>query len=154
MILDVARMDLEGEDFEGEDPLEILEWDFEAEHLFYPVAPVRYRLHAQLTGDEILVTGSVWTRFGGMCTRCGGELDIEVREDEVCQSYPYEEGTDQKVDLTPEERISILLALPANPVCRSDCPGVCPTCGHRLDDGPCGCSNTNNPFSHIQFPNS
>jgi uncharacterized protein len=140
MILDVARMDPDGEDVEGEDPVEILEWDFGREHLFYPVAPVRYRFHAQLAGREVLVTGSVATRFGGMCTRCGGPLDIEVRDDEFCQSFPYEEGADQRLDLTSEERISILLALPANPVCRPDCPGVCPRCGRRLADGPCDCT--------------
>lgn len=154
MIIDVARMDPEGEDFEGDDPVEILEWNLEEEDLFYPIAPVHYCFHAQVTGDEILVTGSVSTRFGGTCTRCGGPLDIEVREDEVCQSYPYEEGTDQRVDLTPEQRISILLALPANPVCRPDCLGLCPRCGHRLEDGPCDCSRMDSPFSNIQFPNS
>lgn len=152
MILDVARMDPEGEDFEGDDPVEALEWDFERDHIFYPVAPVHYRLHAQIAGDEVLVTGSVSTRFGGTCTRCGGPLDIEVREDEVCQSYPYQKGADQKVDLTPEERISIILALPANPVCRPDCLGVCPRCGHRLEEGPCGCSEKNNPFAGLQLP--
>lgn len=152
MILDVARMNPLGEDFEGDDPVEILEWDFEKDHIFYPVAPVHYRFHAQLCGSEILVTGSVSTRFGGMCTRCGGDLDIEVREDEVCQSYPYAEGTDQQVDLTPEERISIILALPDNPVCSPDCLGVCPRCGHRLAEGPCDCSERNNPFFNIQIP--
>lgn len=149
MILDVPRMDPDGETFEGDDPVEILEWDLERDNIFYPVAPVHYRLHAQIAGAEILVTGSVSTRFGGMCTRCGGPLDIEVREDEVCQSFPYVPGSDQQVDLTPEERISIILALPAHPVCRPDCPGVCPRCGHRLAEGPCGCSEARNPFPDI-----
>ncbi len=141
MILDVARMDPEGEDFEGDDPLEILQWDFEKDDIFFPTAPVHYRLHAAVCGSEVLVTGSVSTRFGGMCTRCGGPLDIEVREDEVCVSFPVE-GQDPQIDLTEEERVSILLALPYNPVCRPDCEGICPRCGKRLADGPCGCGDT------------
>lgn len=32
-----------------------------------------------------------------------------------------------------------LLALPVKPLCDEDCPGLCPQCGKRLTDGPCGC---------------
>ena len=143
MILDVARMDPEGEDFEGEDPADILEWRPE-DDIFYPVAPVRYRFHAKIVGDEVLVTGAVSTRFGGMCTRCAGPLDIEVRDDEFCQLFPVT-GPDPQIDLTAEERVSILLALPDNPVCAPDCAGVCPRCGHRLAEGPCGCTAETHP---------
>ena len=147
MILDVARMDPDGEDFEGEDPVAILEWRPE-DDIAYPVSPVGYRFHAKMAGDEVLVTGSVWARFGGMCTRCGGPLDIEVRDDEFCQSFPVS-GPDPQIDLAEEERISVVMALPQNPVCSPDCPGVCPRCGHRLAEGPCGCQPEQNPVWDI-----
>jgi uncharacterized protein len=83
-----------------------------------------------------------------MCTRCGGPLDIEVRDDELCQSFPVT-GPDPQIDLSEEERISIILALPDNPVCAPDCAGVCPRCGHRLADGPCGCKPESNPVWDI-----
>ena len=31
------------------------------------------------------------------------------------------------------------LALPAKPLCRTDCKGLCPVCGRNLNQGPCGC---------------
>ncbi len=35
----------------------------------------------------------------------------------------------------------IALRLPPYHLCREDCPGLCPKCGRRLADGPCGCEN-------------
>nr|MBA3232665.1 DUF177 domain-containing protein [Propionibacteriales bacterium] len=31
---------------------------------------------------------------------------------------------------------AVVLALPLQPVCRADCPGLCPDCGTRLVDDP------------------
>jgi len=31
-------------------------------------------------------------------------------------------------------------ALPLRPLCRPDCRGLCPRCGHNLNTGPCGCA--------------
>lgn len=43
------------------------------------------------------------------------------------------------VDLDPILREQILLALPAYPVCRDGCPGLCPACGQNLNERDCGC---------------
>ncbi len=32
-----------------------------------------------------------------------------------------------------------LLAVPMKPLCRRDCAGLCPTCGHNLNQGQCQC---------------
>ena len=144
MRINVDRLARDGETFEGEDPVEILEWPAEGE-LFYPVEPVRYRFFAKRVGHaELLVTGSVSTRFAGACTRCGGPLDLEVRDDDFCQSFPLS-GPNPEVDLTEEERVSIILALPDHPVCDPDCAGVCPHCGKRRAEGPCGCVEEAHP---------
>jgi len=139
MRIDVPRMHEDGEDYVGDDPVEILEWD-PADDLYGPSAPVHYDLHAEIVGQELLVRGSVSTRFAGICTRCGGPLDIEIRDDAFCSSLPLEEEP-QEVDLTPELRESILLALPSHPVCRPDCGGLCPRCGRRSVEGACGCAD-------------
>jgi uncharacterized protein len=138
MRIDVARLAANGEDFTGEDPAAILEWDADDE-LLYPVTPVQYRFHAEIAGHELLVRGTVLARFGGICVRCGGPLDLEVRDEAFCESLPLTEET-QEVNLTPHLRESILLALPSHPVCRPDCSGVCPRCGRRLAEGACGCA--------------
>jgi uncharacterized protein len=35
----------------------------------------------------------------------------------------------------------LLLALPMHPLCREDCKGLCPQCGHNLNNGPCACDS-------------
>lgn len=138
MIIDIARLNPEGEDLVGEDPSDILEWD-ETEDLIHPAAPVHYKLHASITSGELLLRGSVKTRFEGICARCGGPLDLEVQDDEFCEFLPVTPDM-QELDLTPYLRESILLALPSHPVCRPDCKGVCPQCGKRLAEGACDCA--------------
>ena len=36
--------------------------------------------------------------------------------------------------LEPVLRDAVVLALPLSPLCRDDCPGLCPDCGARLAD--------------------
>jgi uncharacterized protein len=43
------------------------------------------------------------------------------------------------VDLTEAIRQNVLLALPMVTLCREDCKGLCPQCGHDLNLGPCEC---------------
>ena len=40
------------------------------------------------------------------------------------------------IDLEPALRDAVVLALPLQPLCRDDCPGLCPECGARLADDP------------------
>ncbi len=43
------------------------------------------------------------------------------------------------LDLTEAMRQYSLLAIPIKPLCRTDCAGLCPNCGHNLNQGPCVC---------------
>ena len=36
----------------------------------------------------------------------------------------------------------ILLELPTSVVCGEDCKGLCPICGHNLNEGDCGCDRS------------
>jgi uncharacterized protein len=110
---------------------------------------VRGDLRAESVVEGILITGRVGAATALECSRClekfSGHVDVEV-----CELYAgpghapegdedaYEvDGTD--VDLEPLLRDAVTLALPLNPVCRDACQGLCPTCGKRRDEGPCGC---------------
>lgn len=42
------------------------------------------------------------------------------------------------VDLGPIARENLLLEVPINAVCRSDCKGLCATCGQNLNEEDCG----------------
>ncbi|MBA7688765.1 hypothetical protein ES703_97254 [subsurface metagenome] len=44
------------------------------------------------------------------------------------------------LDLTEAIRQYALLAIPMKPLCRGDCAGLCPNCGHNINQGPCDCS--------------
>jgi len=43
------------------------------------------------------------------------------------------------LDLTEAMRQCALLAIPMKPLCGEDCAGLCPNCGHNLNQGPCNC---------------
>lgn len=47
--------------------------------------------------------------------------------------------TGKVIDLDPLVREQLLLAMPAYPVCKEDCKGLCPVCGANLNDRECGC---------------
>ena len=70
----------------------------------------------------------------------GAELDIELPVQEL-YAYPDASTADDEdvqrldedlLDLTVVLRDAVVLALPLQPVCRDDCPGLCPECGARL----------------------
>ena len=135
LLIDVSRLDKEGEDFE--DVLDDAVLDLNDEFL-RPFAGIRYAIFAQLLGRELLVRGSLEQDFEAVCSRCGGDFDFTVKVPEFTVSVEVDDKTEY-VDLTDEARQSIILALPTYPVCRPDCLGVCTSCGKNLNEGPCKC---------------
>lgn len=64
-----------------------------------------------------------------------GVKELELKPDEL--DMVLYQG--QEVDLWPQLREALLLALPAKPVCREDCRGLCAQCGKPLGTKACGC---------------
>jgi len=98
------------------------------------------RLEAVMEG--ILATGSASVHATGECVRCLAPVDEQfvvdfqelfVYEGATEDEYPVE---DDLIDLEPALRDALVLALPLNPLCGPDCPGLCPECGARLADDP------------------
>jgi len=120
-------------------------------------APVRLDLRLESVMEGVLVTGTAHAPVEGECVRwldpLRRELDADFQE---MFSYPDadtrtarrdEDGDDAEDEDTPclEDdlldlegvlRDAVVLALPMQPVCRDDCPGLCPQCGARLADDP------------------
>jgi uncharacterized protein len=104
------------------------------------------RLEAVVEG--VLVTGTARAELEGECVRCLAPLsdEVEVRFQElfvyddrhVDPNEEFEVSTlqDDLVDLEPQLRDAVVLALPFQPLCQDDCPGLCPDCGARLADDP------------------
>ena len=102
------------------------------------------RLESVMEG--VLVTGTVSAAAHGACVRCLEPVEQPLAI-EVQQLYAYPGAAsadddetpqleDDLVDLEPVLRDAVVLALPLQPLCRDDCPGLCATCGARLADDP------------------
>lgn len=140
MNLPVSKLGPDGATYEGEDPIEAFDWVETPRDVVHPASPIRYRLEARVFESELYVHGHAEALFEGVCCRCGGPLS-KVYGDTVEFSREISSETTE-VDLTDELRETILLALPNNPVCSPDCKGLCPRCGKRLAEGPCGCTDS------------
>jgi uncharacterized protein len=96
--------------------------------------------------DDILVSGQLSVGWSDECRRClrplSGILEVDVEERYTPQPHRTDDAfpiAGGQIDLTPMVREEILLAIPDAPLCRPDCPGLCPVCGADLQEGPCGC---------------
>ncbi len=98
--------------------------------------------------EGVLVTGTARAALEGECARCLEPIsdEIEVRFQELFVYDDREVDPDEElevsklqddlVDLEPLLRDAVVLALPFQPVCEDDCPGLCVECGARLADDP------------------
>ncbi|MBV9025849.1 MAG: DUF177 domain-containing protein [Streptomycetaceae bacterium] len=120
-------------------------------------APIELALRLESVMEGVLITGTAHAPVSGECVRClelvERELDTDFQE---MYSYPdageryggapaddtaaddEEELVleDDMFDLEPVLRDAVVLALPLQPVCREDCPGLCSDCGAQLADEP------------------
>jgi uncharacterized protein len=94
--------------------------------------------------DGVLVSGTVRATVAGECVRClePFERRLEAGFQELYAYSAEDAGEDDRklegdlLDLEPVVRDAVVLTLPLRPVCREDCPGLCPECGARLADHP------------------
>ena len=110
-------------------------------------SPVELDLRLEAVMEGVLVTGSASAELAGECARClepiEDEIDVRFQELFVYDQEHSSEEDDEVstlegdlVDLEPLLRDAVVLALPFQPVCRPDCPGLCSECGVRLADDP------------------
>ncbi|MEJ7832301.1 MAG: DUF177 domain-containing protein [Nocardioides sp.] len=111
-------------------------------------APVEIDLRLEAVMEGVLVTGTARAGLDGECARClepiTDELEVTFQELYVYDDHAIP-GQDDEVsmleddllDLEPLLRDAVVLALPFQPLCEDDCPGLCTECGARLADEPC-----------------
>lgn len=136
LLIDVSRLEKDGETFTGELSNAYLE--ISPDELVRPFAPLRYSISVQLFGTELLVRGELEQDFDAVCSRCGKDFDFTCKVPDFTVSAEISPEIEY-FDLTNDVRECILLALPAYPVCREDCRGLCPKCRKNLNDGDCDC---------------
>lgn len=123
-------------------------------------SPIQGVVTLMRTTEGILVTGTLETALELVCDRCLDPFEIPVRV-ELEESFrpiidirsgavlPRIAGEELAtlidehhiLDIAEVVRQRTLLAIPAHPVCRPDCAGLCPQCGQRLNEGQCQCEN-------------
>ncbi|MBA3606157.1 MAG: DUF177 domain-containing protein [Acidimicrobiia bacterium] len=100
--------------------------------------PAAVDLMLESTLDDIVLTGTLAVAWRDTCRRCLRPLADTLRID-VDERVDAVNG---QVDLTAIARDELLLGPPDAPLCRADCPGLCPICGADLAEGPCGCTTS------------
>ena len=104
-------------------------------------------LRLEAVMDGVLVTGTATADLEGECARCLEPIEDTVTVDfQELYLYDPADGDDQDddvsrlegdlLDLEPVLRDAVVLALPFQPLCQDDCPGLCIECGARLADDP------------------
>ena len=92
--------------------------------------------------EGILASVEVSGKAQGECGRCLIDIELPVQvEFQELFAYSLDEAfefevQDDHVDLEPLIRDAVVLALPFQPVCRPDCPGLDPETGERLAEFP------------------
>jgi uncharacterized protein len=109
------------------------------------------------TNRGILVQGKLNTLVSIECSRCLNSFDYPLNiniEEEYFPVIDINSGSALEIpdepdsfkidehhilDLREAVRQNGLLAIPMKPLCRKDCPGICPDCGKDLTKGNCSC---------------
>jgi uncharacterized protein len=113
---------------------------------------VRGSFTVERSGERVSVRGSAKSRAHLECVRCLREFVLPLEAQLVV--YAERSGTasraeqeelerddfmlfhdGRRLDLRAAVREGLLLELPITPVCREDCPGLCPKCGADLSLG-------------------
>lgn len=118
--------------------------------------PLDGDLRLQRTNRGILVRGRIRAPLRRTCARCLDayveEVEVQIAEEFLPTIDPVsgaavaadEVGEAQRIDahheidLDPVIHDELSLTEPMHPLCRPDCPGLCPVCGESLSGGPHG----------------
>ena len=122
-------------------------------------ATIEVDMRLESVTEGVLVSAQIFATAIGECTRCLDpiELDIDRSIQELYRYAPTNEKGGRRnkggkkidsdiddldnddelemegdyIDLETPIRDAIVLELPINPLCRQDCPGLCPDCGGK-----------------------
>ena len=115
-----------------------------------------FRGHLEQSGQDYLLRGQLAGSLTTVCSRClePADLPLDVPVSVVYVEKEREDSDDEEdqldapdvltfedgvIDLAPEVRDEILLALPVSVLCRPECAGLCPVCGGNRNAKACDC---------------
>ena len=92
--------------------------------------------------EGILVTANIQAEAKSECSRCLDPLELEVDvEFQELFAYSLRDEDDlviseESINLEQVVRDAVVLSLPFQPICSSDCEGLCVECGAKLKENP------------------
>ncbi len=141
MLIDVSSLSLgESRDFK-----------FEAYNGFdAPIVAVNMSGTVTKLKNSYSVVGKIDVKLDMVCDSCLKNFDkrLEIPFNEIFSNdnnnsdVEYWSIENKTLDLAPAVRAVILTEMPMRSLCSQDCKGLCPKCGHDLNDGDCGCERT------------
>jgi uncharacterized protein len=133
---------------------------FAPDDVYRVIAPVSLEFEIRKAKQHFQLTGWTRTTLELPCSRClepftwpvDAEFDLryqpqaantgaaadeerEIEEDDLSTAF----YRNDEIDLGQLMREQFLLSLPMKPLCRPDCPGLCPVCGTNLNRESCNC---------------
>lgn len=121
-------------------------------------APLAFELYLERVENVINITGVLHGEAVMNCGRCLSEYPHKFESSFALKAAPkaterrYEKETElletelddftydgNTLDLREILQEQVILALPIAPLCRTNCRGLCPTCGQDLNERSCGC---------------
>lgn len=112
------------------------------------LTPLKGYFRASKTAQGIFLKGTLKSQLTSIiCSRCMTlfEQEVNILLDDhfyVKNQAPdgeYVVGDNGMVDIGPLVRELSLVSVPLQPVCKSDCIGLCIECGQNLNEADCGC---------------
>ena len=105
------------------------------------------------TGDRIDLNATVSTEGSFECTRCAEPfrrmistpLKLHLVPEQLAQVggepdvHTYDPVASADIDLMPDVRDALILAIPMKNLCREVCKGLCPICGKNWNNESCTC---------------
>ncbi len=98
--------------------------------------PVHVDVEAQMTENDIVVTGKITTQASYVCARCLAEFEAPIKGS-FQEAFPLDL---EKIDLTELIRESVWVDVPLRGLCQENCKGICPGCGVNRNITACKCA--------------
>ncbi len=152
MKIEIRQITDESKDFHFSETAE--EMEISAEGIKFP-NQIEVDLSANLSGDEVICQGEVFTTLEIECSRCLEVFDYEIKAplrfvvqildtpldigDGGDDDFEVISKTDTYLDISQRVRDALVLEIPLKPLCGEDCRGLCSLCGANLNDGECDC---------------
>ncbi|HEY3875788.1 MAG TPA: DUF177 domain-containing protein [Candidatus Kapabacteria bacterium] len=137
---------------QGDTPISLA---FDASLLEYPdfsgIANLTGVFHRE--GETLDLKGKVSSEGHFDCTRCAEPFSDTISANITLHFVPahltpnegdpnvhtYDPLAENEIDILPDLRDALILAVPMRHLCKPNCKGLCPNCGKNWNTEPCNC---------------